>query len=171
MEKGYVQVYTGNGKGKTTATMGLALRAVCAGRRVIVIQFIKGMAYSELRAPEFLPGFEIEQHGRECFINRNPEQEDIDCALKGLKRLRDVVTSGEYDVVIADEINIALHYKLFSVSDVLELIKGRDAGTEFILTGRKAPQEIIDAADLVTEMVEVKHYYNNGVAARVGIER
>ena len=170
MEKGYVQVYTGNGKGKTTAAMGLALRAVCAGKKVIMIQFIKGMDYSELRAPELLPGFEIEQYGRDCFIFNTPEQEDINCAADGLKRLRYVTGSGEYDVVIADEINVALFHKLFSVSEVLDLIINRAEGTELILTGRNAAQEIIDAADLVTEMVEVKHYYNMGVDSRAGIE-
>ncbi|MDR1322557.1 MAG: cob(I)yrinic acid a,c-diamide adenosyltransferase [Gracilibacteraceae bacterium] len=170
MIKGYVQVYTGDGKGKTTAAMGLALRAVCAGKKVIMIQFIKGMAYSELRAPEFLPGFRIEQHGRDCFINRAPEQADIDCAVKGLARLREAASSGEYDVVIADEINIALYYKLFSVRDALDILNSRAEGTELILTGRRAPREIIDAADLVTEMKEVRHYYNEGVLAREGIE-
>jgi cob(I)alamin adenosyltransferase len=170
MEKGYVQVYTGDGKGKTTASMGLALRAVCAGKKVMMIQFVKGMDCSELRAPGFLPGFQVQQYGRNCFINRDPEQADIDCAVRGLNRLGEAAASGEYDVVIADEINMALYYKLFSVQDALDVLKNRAEGTELILTGRKAPREIIDAADLVTEMVEVKHYYKSGVAAREGIE-
>jgi cob(I)alamin adenosyltransferase len=170
MAKGYVQVYTGDGKGKTTASMGLALRALCADKKVIMIQFIKGMAYSELRASEFLPGFRIEQYGRDCFINRNPEQADIDCAVRGLGRLREAASSGEYDIVIADEINMALYYKLFAAHEVLDILNSRAGGTEMILTGRRAPQEIIDAADLVTEMKEVKHYYNEGVIAREGIE-
>lgn len=171
MEKGYVQVYTGEGKGKTTASMGLALRAVCAGKKVIMLQFTKGIDYSELKAPKLLPGFELEQYGRDCFIFNNPTQEDINAAVSGLNRLREVLTSGEYDVVIADEMNIALYYKLFSVEEVLELMKERTPSTEFVITGRNAPQEIIDAADLVTYMKEVKHYYEDGVEARKGIEK
>ena len=170
MEKGYVHVYTGNGKGKTTASMGLALRAVCAGKKVIMIQFIKGMEYSELSATDFLPNFKIEQYGRDCFIAREPEQADFECALIGLQRLRDVVSSGEYDIVIADEINIALFYELIPLSEVIDLISNKPDNIELVLTGRYAKQEIIDIADLVTEMLEIKHYYYKGVAVRKGIE-
>ena len=165
-----MHVYTGDGKGKTTAAMGLALRAVCAGKRVIMIQFMKGMQCSELHAPEYLPGFTIEQYGCDCFIDVVPAPEDYACAATGLDRFREVALSGNFDIVIADEINIALYYKLFSLADVLDILAHRSPGTELVLTGRNAPHELVDAADLVTEMVEIKHYYNKGVGAREGIE-
>lgn len=170
MEKGYVQVYTGNGKGKTTAAFGLCLRAVCAGKKVFIGQFVKGMEYSELNAANILPNFEIEQFGRGCFIRNEPSLEDIEAAKKGLEKCKKIISSGEYDVVVLDEINIAMFFKLISVEEVLELIRQKSDKTELILTGRYAPQEIIDAADLVTEMKEIKHYYTKGVMARKGIE-
>ncbi|QCX32649.1 cob(I)yrinic acid a,c-diamide adenosyltransferase [Caloramator sp. E03] len=170
MEKGYIQVYTGNGKGKTTAAFGLCLRAVCAGKKVYIGQFVKGMEYSELNAAKILPNFEIEQFGRGCFIRNEPSLEDFEAARKGLEKCKKIISSGEYDVVVLDEINIAMFYKLISVDEVLELIKLKAEKTELILTGRYAPQEIIDAADLVTEMREIKHYYTKGVMARKGIE-
>lgn len=170
MEKGYVQVYTGNGKGKTTAAFGLCLRAICAGKKVFIGQFVKGMEYSELKAVELLPNLEIEQFGRGCFIRNEPSKEDFEAARAGLAKCKEVLKSGEYDVVVLDEINIAMFFKLISVEEVLELIKLKDEKTELILTGRYAPQEIIDAADLVTEMREIKHYYTKGVMARKGIE-
>ena len=170
MEKGYVQIYTGNGKGKTTAAMGLALRAVCAGGKVIMIQFIKGMEYSELSASKFLPNFEIEQYGRDCFITKEPERDDFECALRGFERLKEVIASGEYDIVIADEINIALFYNLIPFAEVLDMVNNKPENIELILTGRYAKKEIIDIADLVTDMQEIKHYYYDGVEARKGIE-
>ena len=170
MNKGYVQVYTGNGKGKTTAAFGLALRAVCAGKKVFIGQFVKGMQYSELKVVEYLPDLEIEQFGRGCFIYDQPAAEDIKLARKGLERCQTILKEGRYDVVILDEINIALYFKLFSVEAVLDLLTNRASHTEVVLTGRYAPEEIINAADLVTEMKEIKHYYNEGVEARKGIE-
>ncbi|SKA82932.1 cob(I)alamin adenosyltransferase [Caloramator quimbayensis] len=170
MEKGYVQVYTGNGKGKTTAAFGLCLRAICAGKKVFIGQFVKGMEYSELKAVKLLPGLEIEQFGRGCFIRNEPSKEDFEAARLGLEKCKEVLKCGEYDVVVLDEINIAMFFKLVSVEEVLELIKLKAEKTELILTGRYAPQEIIDAADLVTEMREIKHYYTKGVMARKGIE-
>lgn len=169
-EQGYIQVYTGNGKGKTTAALGLALRSICAGKKVFIGQFIKGMAYSELQAPVWLPGLVIEQFGRDCFIKNDPVAEDIQIAQEGMKRVREVIDSGEYDVVILDEVNVALHYRLFDKQKVLDVINAKPLGMELVLTGRYAPQEIIDAADLVTEMKEIKHYYTKGVPARKGIE-
>ncbi|MBU5485607.1 cob(I)yrinic acid a,c-diamide adenosyltransferase [Clostridium sp. MSJ-11] len=168
--KGYIQVYTGNGKGKTTASLGLSLRAVCAGKKVFFGQFTKGMKYSELEAVKILPNFEMEQFGRNAFIFGKPTKADIEEAKKGLKRAEEVLTCGDYDVVVLDEINIALFYELFTVQEVLELIEKKAEKTELILTGRYAPQEIIDRADLVTEMREIKHYYTQGVPCRVGIE-
>jgi cob(I)alamin adenosyltransferase len=171
MHRGYVHLYTGNGKGKTTAALGLSLRAICAGKTVFFGQFLKGSEYSELRAPEFLPGFTIEQFGSGCFLSREPDEEDIARARKGLSRCGEVLRSGEYDLVVLDEVNVALHYGLFGVSDVLGLLEARAPEIEVVLTGRHAPDDLIEAADLVTEMKEIRHYYHRGVRGRVGIEK
>ncbi len=168
--KGYVHVYTGNGKGKTTAALGLSVRAVCAGKRVFFGQFVKGMKYSETKAVEYLPGFEMEQFGLNCFIEQAPTQADIDAAQAGLKRIREIIVSGAYDLVVLDEVHIAIYFQLIETSDVLELLANRPEHVELVCTGRYAPQELIDAADLVTEMKEIKHYYSQGVLARKGIE-
>jgi len=169
--KGYVQIYTGNGKGKTTAALGLSLRAVCAGKRVFFGQFVKGMDYSELKAIEMLNGFEMKQYGRNCFIKNEPEEEDIRLAKSGLTELGQKIRSGEYDIVVMDELNIALFYKLFNPDEVIQLIKEKHEKTEIVITGRYAPEELIEIADLVTEMKEIKHYYQKGVQAREGIEK
>ena len=169
---GYVQVYTGNGKGKTTAAIGLAIRAAGAGLRVLFAQFVKGMKYSEINALErFADRITVRQYGRGCFIGRAAGQEDIDAGIRGLHDARECLQSGRYDVVILDEANIAMHYSLFTVEMLLEAVRGRKAGCEVVITGRYAPQALIDEADLVTEMKEIKHYYNAGVEARTGIER
>lgn len=168
--KGYVHVYTGNGKGKTTASLGLSVRAVLAGKKVFFGQFVKGMEYSELKIVDYLPNIEIHQFGRDCFIYNDPTEEDILVAKEGLEICKEVLKNGEYDLVVLDEINIALYYKLFSVEEVLEMIKEREHHVEVVLTGRYAPEEIVEIADLVTEMKEVKHYYTTGLMARKGIE-
>ena len=170
MEKGYVHVYTGNGKGKTTAALGLAIRAVCAGKKVFFGQFIKGMDYSELACTDFVPNLEIKQFGRDCFIYHAPTEKDIKCAKDGLKEFKEILSRDDYDMVVMDELNIALHYKLFSVEEVIEIVKNRKEHIELIITGRYAPDELIELADLVTEMKEIKHYYTSGVEARKGIE-
>ncbi|MCL1983631.1 MAG: cob(I)yrinic acid a,c-diamide adenosyltransferase [Clostridiales bacterium] len=170
LEKGYIQVYTGNGKGKTTAALGMALRAVCAGNKVFMGQFMKGQDYSELKAAEYLPGFEIEQFGSPTFISGKPTSEDKANAKAGLERMKNVLAAGSCDVVIFDEINTALYFGLVSAEEVLSSLDIRQGCTEVVLTGRYAPQEIMDRADLVTEMREIKHYYTQGVGARVGIE-
>ena len=170
-ERGYVQVYTGNGKGKTTASFGLALRAAGAGKRVFIGQFVKGMHYSELDIVPKLGNVEIRQYGRDCFIKKEPSESDIRCAKEGLAEMAEILKSGKYDVVIMDEANIALFYKLFSFEELKQAICNRAEGVEVIVTGRYAPQELIDMADLVTEMREIKHYYTKGVEARVGIEK
>lgn len=170
LEKGYVQVYTGNGKGKTTASLGLTLRATCAGNKVFFGQFMKGQDYSELRAVEFLPGLKMEQFGGVEFLNGKPTQKDIDEAKNGLSRMKEIVESGEYDLIVFDEINTALFFGLLSVDEVIKVIDLKKENAEIVLTGRYAPQEIIDRADLVTEMKEIKHYYNDGVPSRIGIE-
>lgn len=170
METGYVQIYTGNGKGKTTAALGLSLRAICAGKKVFIGQFIKGMDYAELKAVDYLPGFVIKQYGRDCFIRNAPTKEDIEMAERGMSEIRDVIKSGEYDIVILDEINVSLFFNLIKLEDVVEIIKTKPKELELVLTGRYVPEELIELADLVTEMKEIKHYYNEGVEARSGIE-
>lgn len=170
LEKGYIQVYTGNGKGKTTAALGIVLRTICAGNKAFIGQFMKGQNYSELKAPDYLPGLKIEQFGDLFFINGKPSQSDIDNAHKGLEKMKEILSSGEYDMVVFDEINTSLYFKLLDVEEVLEVLALKPEKTEVILTGRYAPDEIIEKADLVTEMREIKHYYNAGVDSRVGIE-
>ena len=170
MNKGYIQIYTGNGKGKTTAALGLSLRAVCAGRKVFFGQFLKGMSYSELDAGKYLPGFDLQQFGTDSFIFEKPGREDIDAALEGLERAGEVLASGEYDIVVLDEVNLAIHYGMFTAAELIEVLDKRDQKVEVVLTGRYADISLIEKADLVTEMKEIKHYYNDGVMAREGIE-
>jgi len=170
--KGYVHVYTGDGKGKTTAALGLALRAAGAGLKVYIAQFVKGMEYSELNALRTLSdSIVVRQYGRDCFIYREPDEEDRRLAREGLKDVWDVMCSGQYQMIILDEANIATHFNLFSVDDLLDLIHGKPEEIELVITGRNADPRIIAEADLVTEMKEIKHYYQHGVQAREGIER
>ena len=171
--KGYVQVYTGTGKGKTTAAMGLAFRAMGYGLKTYIGQFMKGMHYSELDAAKMVPGYiTIEQYGKGGFIHvkSGPDETDIRMAKEGLARTREAMLSGKYDVVIFDEIITGYFFKLISLEEMLEIIKDKPDGVEVVLTGRNAPPELIEAADLVTEMKEVKHYYTKKVKARSGIE-
>jgi len=172
LAEGMVQIYTGDGKGKTTAALGLALRAIGHGLKVYMIQFMKGNPeYGELRAIGSLPNFVITQYGRPDFVNReSPAEEDFRLAREGLAHAREIIASGEYDLVILDEINVALDFKLVELGEVLALIENRPRETELVLTGRYAPQRLIEAADLVTEMREVKHYFHPGRNARDGIE-
>ena len=170
--KGYVQVYTGDGKGKTTAALGLAMRAYGAGLNVYIAQFVKGMKYSEQETFKVLSDhITVKQYGRGCFIKGDPTEEDVKAAREGLKEVREIMLSGKFQVLILDEANIATYYKLIGVDDLLALIAEKPEEMELIITGRKADPKIIEAADLVTEMKEVKHYYNNGVMAREGIEK
>jgi cob(I)alamin adenosyltransferase len=171
MMKGYLQVYTGDGKGKTTAALGLAMRAVGAGLKVYIAQFVKGMKYSELITLQQLSEqITIRQYGRNCFIKDLPQEEDVRAARAGLQEARSAMSSGKYQVIILDEANIATYYKLFPVQDLLDFIAAKPADVELVITGRRADPKIIEAADLVTEMKEVKHYYQKGVGARSGIE-
>lgn len=171
MDRGYIHVYTGNGKGKTTAALGLSLRAVCAGKRVFFGQFVKGMKYSEMESEKLLPNFTIEQFGRNCFIFNEPTNEDRELARNGLKKMAEIMRDGKHDVVVMDELNIALYYRLFEIEDVFKALDERKESVEVIITGRYAPESIIEKADLVTEMKEIKHYYTQGVEARTGIEK
>ncbi|MCK5338469.1 MAG: cob(I)yrinic acid a,c-diamide adenosyltransferase [Bacteroidales bacterium] len=169
--KGYVQVYTGNGKGKTTAALGLAVRAVGAGMKVFIGQFVKGMHYSELDVINSnLESITVRQYGRDCFIINEPTFEDKEAAQDGFERIRQIVHAGKHELVILDELNIAIYYGLISLDEVLRLIKDKPSHVELVITGRYAPDELLEAADLVTEMKEMRHYYQKGVQARKGIE-
>ncbi len=171
MSKGYVHVYTGNGKGKTTAALGLAMRAVGAGKRVFIAQFVKGMRYSEVEIiTNRFNEIEIKQYGLDCFIYNKPTDADIAAARKGLEDVKSIISKSQYDMIILDEASIALYYNLFSIDELLDLLNSKPESMEIIITGRYAPKELIEIADLVTEMKEIKHYYQQGVEARKGIE-
>ncbi len=172
LEKGLVQVYTGNGKGKTSAALGLALRAIGRDLRVYVIQFIKGgFDYGELHVVGNLPNFTLKTFGRGRFItSKPPEEEDVKLANEALKLAKETVHSGQYDIVILDEVNVAIHLKLINLQDVVEIINKKPEKVEVILTGRDAAETIIELADLVTEFREIKHPFNKGYQARKGIE-
>jgi cob(I)alamin adenosyltransferase len=172
--KGYVQVYTGNCKGKTTAALGLAFRAMGRGLKTYVGQFMKGQKYAELKSAEMCrPHITIEQYGKDTLIHvkNPPEAEDVQMAREGLTRAKNAMLSGAYDIVVFDEINTAHFFHLITTEEMLEVISAKPDGVEVIFTGRYAPPEVIEAADLVTEMTEIKHYYEKGVPARDGIER
>jgi cob(I)alamin adenosyltransferase len=171
--KGYIQVYTGDGKGKTTAALGLALRAAGRGLKTYIGQFLKGRIYGELMAVRKLsPFIKIERFGRTGFIHvtDDPDVEDIRRARRGLAKCRAAMLSGCFDIVVCDEINIALDFKLLSEAEVLAFLDEKPEDVEIILTGRRAPAAVLRRADLVTEMKEVKHYFKKGVVARPGIE-
>ena len=170
-EKGYVQVYTGDGKGKTTAAIGLALRAVGAGLNVFIAQFIKSGSYSEIKALEkFGDQIICKQYGRGCWLNGEPEEEDIQLAKEGLKEIRKIIKSEKYQVVILDEANVATWFNLLEVEDLIELIDIKPERVELVFTGRRVDPRLIERADLATEMKEIKHYYQKGIQARKGIE-
>lgn len=172
--KGYIQVYTGNGKGKTTAALGLALRAAGHRQRVYIGQFLKGQLYGELLSAKMLaPYITIEQFGRKGFIHvtKDPDEEDIKKTRRGLKKCLDAMLSLRYKIIILDEINVAVYFKLLSEKEVLEFLDQKPEEVEVILTGRYAPASFLKRADLVTEMKEKKHYYKKGVKAREGIEK
>ncbi len=173
MRNGRLQVYTGNGKGKTTALLGLAVRAACSGMRVYIGQFMKGQNYSELCLPERFPEITLEQFGSPAFLKagEKPSETDMLMAENGLSAVCGALTSGKYDLVAADEICVSVHLGLLKEDAVLQLADMRPATVELVLTGRYASDSIIEKADLVTEMMEVKHYYNTEkLLARTGIE-
>ena len=170
--QGFVQVYTGNGKGKTTAAIGLAIRAAGAGLKVFIGQFIKTGDYSEIKTLKRLSDIiVVEQFGLGYFIGRNPTQEDVDAARRGVERVQAIFNSNEYNVVILEEASVAVRYGLISEEDLLGLIEQRPDNKELVITGRWATQLVIQKADLVTEMKDIKHYYRKGVEARVGLEK
>jgi len=191
--KGYIQVYTGNGKGKTTAAIGLAVRALGAGKKVMFLQFMKEKAYSEHKIlPGISPNLTLETVGKPFFVVKEgdmpekelakwhgkvvifppgkPPKDYLDIIAGGIKKAGEALTSGRYDLVVLDEINTALYFGLVSWETIKELLDSRKENVEVVLTGRGATQELLDKADLVTEMREIKHYYTQGVLARNGIE-
>ena len=167
LEQGLVQIYTGEGKGKTTAALGLALRALGRGLKVFMLQFLKGEDTGELHAGRlFGDNFVIQQTGLKGFIHRGKiDPADVHRAKEALKVAQDILSRGDYDLVILDEIIVALYFELISLHEVIQLLKARDPQVEVVLTGRYAPPELIEIADLVTEMKNIKHYYHAGVLA------
>lgn len=172
LKRGYVQIYTGDGKGKTTAALGLALRAAGAGLKVYIAQFIKSGHYSEIKAlKRYADRITIEQFGMGRFIRGKPSPEDMAAAQKGLAAVRGALSSGEYQVVILEEGNVASMLGLFPADEILAIMSQKPDDLELVITGRGADARVIEKADLVTEMKAVKHYYQAGVEARVGIEK
>jgi cob(I)alamin adenosyltransferase len=165
-----IQVYTGNGKGKTTAALGLALRASGAGLNVYIGQFAKGNSCSEHVALKKIKNIKLEQFGKEGFILGKAQEMDLEFSRQGMERVKKIIACRNYQVVILDEINIALKLKLVSLKDVLDLVKSTPKNIELILTGRYAPAQLIKVADLVSQIREIKHYYRCGLKARKGIE-
>ncbi len=170
--KGYVQVYTGNGKGKTTATLGLSIRAVGAGLNVFIAQFMKLGDYSEIKAlKKFSDQITVKQFGQGKFVKNKPSDEEIESAKQGLSEIREQLMSGKWDVIVIEEGNVAVSVGLFPEKELLDIIDMKPENVEIVISGRGATPGIIEKADLVTEMKEIKHYYQKGVVARVGIEK
>jgi cob(I)alamin adenosyltransferase len=169
---GTIQVYTGDGKGKTTAALGAAFRALGHGWKVLCIQFMKGdIEYGELKAAQGMTGLEIIQKGLATFVPKgNPSEEDLRLAEEGLVFAREALQSGMFNMIVLDEINVAMDYGLLEIGDVIDMLSRRPRHVELILTGRNAPREITELADTVTEMLEVRHHFHAGLAARRGIE-
>jgi cob(I)alamin adenosyltransferase len=171
MKKGYIQVYTGNGKGKTTAALGLAMRAAGAGLKVFFVQFLKGRKNSEhISLDKFKNQITIRQYGKKYFLTGKPTSADVQRAKKGFHVAQIAIGSGKYDLVVLDEVFFAINLKLIKLDDVILLLKTKPCSVEIVLTGRNCPLKIIKIADLGTEMKEIKHYYNSGVKGRLGIE-
>ncbi len=172
LTQGLIQVYTGDGKGKTTCALGLGLRAVGQGLKVYMVQFMKGRETGEARAAARLaPDLTLRSFGRPGLVNlRSPAPEDLALAREALDLAKALIKAGEHDLVILDEINLALTYNLIPLDEVLKMLRERPKWVEVVLTGRQAPPEILALADLVTEMRPLKHYYEAGVKARRGIE-
>ena len=171
MVKGLIQVYTGDGKGKTTAALGLALRAAGRNMKVLIVQFMKKWDYGELHSVKLIPNITLETFGTKEFVYKGKAKKiDYEEAEKAFSFGIKGMQSGNYDIVIFDELNMALYYELLDLKEVVKKIMEKPQNVEVIITGRRAPQEIIEIADLVTEMREIKHPYQKGVEARIGIE-
>ncbi|MBT9167055.1 MAG: Cob(I)yrinic acid a,c-diamide adenosyltransferase [Syntrophomonadaceae bacterium] len=170
-ERGLIMVYTGSGKGKTTAAVGQAVRAAGHGYRVYMIHFMKGRDYGEFLAVGQLPNLTVVRAGRDLFVNReNPEQVDIELARDGFERARKVICGGEYDLVVLDEINVAVDFGLIPETDLFQLMEEKPPQVDLILTGRGASPELVRRADMVSEILAIKHHYDSGINGRKGIE-
>jgi cob(I)alamin adenosyltransferase len=173
LKQGFIQIYTGNGKGKSTAALGQAVRAAGFGLKTYIAQFMKEYPYNELNSLKKLSEWiTIEQFGGDDFVYKKepPGEEELAKAKKGLQTAKEKMLSGEYDLIILDEAIVAIYFKLIETKDLVEFIKIKPENVELILTGRYCPEELIELADLVTEMKEVKHYYQKGITSRKGIE-
>jgi cob(I)alamin adenosyltransferase len=168
--KGYIQVYCGNGKGKTTAALGLSLRTLLSGGSVFFAQFFKGTETAEMALCSRFEAFVMEQYGSGKFIVNKPSEEDRKLTIQGIEHCKKVLSSGFFDLVVLDEIILCAYYHIVPVQEILCIITSRKPWVEVVLTGRKAPHDIIEVADLVTDMKKVKHYFDAGVGARKGIE-
>lgn len=171
VKPGLIMVFTGDGKGKTTAAVGQAIRALGHGFRVYMIHFMKGRDYGEFLATAQLPNLTLVRAGRDDFVNRdNPDPVDIELAQAGFAKARKAILSGEYDLVVLDEINVAVDYKLISENDLLKLLEEKPDGVTVVLTGRNASAELVKRADLVSEVLAIKHHYEQGAGCCPGIE-
>lgn len=173
LKKGFVHIYTGNGKGKSTAAIGQAVRAAGFGLKTYFAQFMKEYPYNELNSLKHLSQWiTIEQFGGDEFVYKKelPGEEELVKAKKGLQTAREKMLSGEYDLIILDEAIVAIYFKLITIENLVEFIKSKPENVELILTGRYCPEKLIELADLVTEMKEVKHYYQKGIPSRRGID-
>jgi len=169
--EGLIQVYFGNGKGKTTAALGLALRAAGRGKEVLIVQFMKKWDYGELHSIQLIPQITIKTFGTKDFVHKGKAKEiDYQEAKKAFTEGVQAAKSGQYDIIIFDELNVAIYFELLELQQVLDFLEEKPEKVEIIITGRNAPKEIIDKADLVTEMCEIKHPYQKGIQARIGIE-
>ncbi len=168
---GLIQVYFGNGKGKTTAALGLALRAAGRGKEVLIVQFMKKWDYGELHSIQLIPQITVKTFGTKDFVHKGKAKEiDYKEAKKAFTEGVQAAKSGQYDIIIFDELNVAIYFELLELQQVLDFLEEKPEEVEIIITGRNAPKEIIDKADLVTEMCEIKHPYQKGIQARIGIE-
>ncbi len=173
LSKGFIQIYTGNGKGKTTAALGQALRAAGAGLKTYIAQFMKEYPYSELNSLKLLSEFiTIEQFCGDDFVYKRklPDEAEIKKAAEGLSRVKNIMMNNDYDIIILDEALVSVYFKLLTVEQLINFINSKPSNVELILTGRYCPEVLIDMADLVTEMKEIKHYYAKGITSRKGIE-
>ncbi|MDP2871917.1 MAG: cob(I)yrinic acid a,c-diamide adenosyltransferase [Bacillota bacterium] len=171
-QRGLLMVYSGQGKGKTTAALGLALRAVGHGKKVLMIQFMKGDPnYGEIKAAKFLPGFEIVQQGQPSFVDQsNPGAEDLRLAQEGLRLAGRALAQGDQDLIVLDELNVAVEYGLVSPDEMLATLERRRPEVDVVVTGRGAHPELVKRADMVSEILDIKHHFHEGVTARAGIE-
>lgn len=173
LKKGYIHIYTGNGKGKTTAALGLALRAAGAGLKTCIIQFMKEYPYSELNSLKLLSDYiTIEQFCGDEFVYKKqlPDESEIKKAFDGLNKAKTMMLSDEYDLIILDEVLVSIYFKLLTIEQINEFLEQKPERVELILTGRYCPEILYEKADLITEMKEIKHYYSKGITSRKGIE-